>query len=212
LTESRAGTILTHLSLSLHIGPHHNYLGRLQELLDFRFYLEKHGAETDWQAVAERSQQIGSSAWVYLTLWLARELVGAPVPAAFFQSCPAPQSLADLCGVATQHLLSCSDLPMTSSFVKACSGGSFKKRLDALMEHWMAVGSRTDENANPREAEGLGRGDYFWLFLRRMRFMIRSGALRPSAWNAAAEYQASRAHLLNLMGREALPPGNPRTL
>lgn len=199
--------------LCLHIGPHHNYLSRLQALLDFRFYLEKYGAETDWQAVSTRSQQIGSAAWVYLTLWLARELVGAPVPAAFFHSCSAPQRLDELCGIATQHLLFCSDLPMNSSFVRAFSGGSFKKRLGALAEHWKAVGSQVEDNAGPREAAQLGKGAYLRLFLRRVRFMIRSGALRPSAWNGAAEYQASRAHLLNLMGREAqLPPGEPRAI
>ena len=192
--------------LCLHIGPHHNCLSRLQALLDFRFYLEKYGAETNWQAVSTRSQQLGSAAWVYLTLWLARQLVGAPVPAAFFQSCPAPRRLDEVCGIATQHLLSLPDLPMTSSFVQTLSGVSFKKRLGALAEHWKAVGSRAREDARPPELEGLGGGEYLRLFLRRMRFMIRSGALRPSAWSAAAEYQASKAHFLDLMGSQVQAP------
>jgi hypothetical protein len=197
--------------LCLHIGPHHNYLSRLQELLDFRFYLEKHGAEMDWQAVSDRSVQIGSSAWVFLTLWLAQELLGAPVPAAFFQSCHAPKRLGDLSRVATQHLLSLSDLPMTSSFVKACAGGSFKERLGALAEHWRTAGSRVLVDQSPREAEAVETGDYLWLFLLRMRFLARSGALRRSAWKAAAEYQVSRAALLKLMDGEAqvFPPNPP---
>lgn len=197
--------------LCLHLGPHDNYLSRLQSLLDLRFYLEKHGAEIDWQAVSDRSAQIGSSAWVHLTLWLVQELLGAPVPAEFFQSCPAPKRLDDLSRVATQHLLFVADLPMISSFVVLCAGGSFKERLDVLAGHWRAVGSGTNESHSPREVKLLGTGDYLRLLLRRMKFLIRSGAFRPSAWSAAAEYRVSRAHLLNLMNSEAqtLPPDRP---
>lgn len=196
--------------LCLHVGPHHHYVSLLQQLLDLRFYLEKHGAEIDWQAVSDRSVQIGSSAWVYLTLWLAQELLGAPVPADFFQSCPVPKRLGDLSRVATQHLLSVFDLPMDSSFVKVCVGRSFKERWSALAEHWRAVRSRVSESHGPREAKLSGTGDYPRLFLRRMKFLIRSGALRSSAWSAAAEYQVSRAHLLNLMDSEAqILPRNP---
>ena len=186
--------------LCLHIGPHDHYLSRLQGLLDFRFYLEKHGIEIDWQAVSDYSIQIGSSAWVYLTLWLAQELLGAPVPADFFQSCPAPKRLGDISRLATHHLLSVSDLPLASSFVKFCAGGSFKERLDAFAEHWPKVGSRVNDSHS-----------YFGFVLHRMKFFIRSGAFRPSAWRAAAEYQVSRARLLNLMDSEARisPPNRP---
>jgi len=189
--------------LCLHLGPHHHYVSLLQQLLDLRLYLEKHGAGMDWQAVSQRSVQIGSSAWVYLTLWLAQELLGAPVPADFFQSCPAPKRLGDLTRVATQQLLSVFDLPMDSSFVKVCAGSSFKERWSALAEHWRAVRSRVRDGHGPREAKSLGPGDFPRFFLRRMKFLIRSGALRSSAWSAAAEYQVSKAHLLNLMDSEA---------
>ena len=196
--------------LCLHVGPHHLYASLLQQLLDLRFYLEKHGAEIDWQAVANRSVQIGSSVWVYLTLWLAQELLGAPVPAGFFQACPAPKRLADLSRVATQHLLSVFDLPMDSGFVKVCAGGSFKERWSVLTEHWRAARSGVSESRGPREAKASGNGNYPLLFLRRMKLLIRSGALRSSAWSAAAEYQASRAHLLNLMDSETqVLPRNP---
>lgn len=198
--------------LCLHLGAHHHYLSRLQGLLDFRFYLEKHGGEMQWQAVAERSVEIGSSAWVYVTLWLARELVRAPVPAVFFQSCPVPERLAELSGLATHHLLSLSDLPLTSSFVRVCAGGSLKERWDVFHEHWRGAGPRIRKSESPRQTNVLGVRGYLWLFLRRMRFFIRSGALRPSAWRAAAEYRVSRAHLLDLMDHQAQspPPSSPR--
>jgi len=197
--------------LSLHLGPHHHYVSLLQQLLDLRFYLEIHGAEIDWQAVSDRSVRVGSSAWVYLTLWLAQELLGAPVPAGFFQSCPPPKHLDELSRIATQHLLSVFDLPMDSSFVKVCVGSSFKERWRALAEHWRAVRSRVRDGHGPREAKSLGPGDFPWLFLRRMKFLIRSGALRSSAWSAAAEYQVSSSQLLNLMDSEAqiLPRNRP---
>ena len=197
--------------LCLHTGAHHHYLSRLQGLLDLRVYLEKHGGAMQWQAVAERSVETGSSAWVYLTLWLARELLRAPVPAVFFQSCPAPARLDELSGLATRHLLSLSDLPLTSSFVRVCAGGSFKERWDVVREHWRAVGPRIHKAENPREANALGAGGYLRLFLRRMKFFVRSGALRPSAWRAAKEYRVSRTHLLNLMENQAQspPPSSP---
>ncbi len=188
--------------LCLHLGAHHHYLSRLLGLLDFRFYLEKYGGAVDWQALAGRSAQIGSSAWVYLTLSLARELLGAPVPQGFFQSCPAPKHLPELSRLATQHVLSLSDLPMASSFVRMCAGNSFKERWEAFADHWRGVGPR-QERQNGGEATALGVGGYSRLLLRRMKFLVRAGGLRPSAWSAAAKYQASRAQLLSLMHNQA---------
>jgi hypothetical protein len=99
---------------------------------------------------------------------------------------------------------------MESGFVKVLAGGSFKERWTALTEHWRAARSRGSEGGGREEARSLGNGNAPWLFLRRMKFLIRSGALRSSAWSAAAEYQVSRAHLLNLMNGEAQNlPRNP---
>ncbi len=197
--------------LCLHIGPYHHYLSRLQGLLDFRFYLERHGKKIDWQALSGRSLQNGSSAWVYLTLWLARELVGAPVPGDFFQACPAPKHLGDLSRLATHHLLYVSNLPMTSSFVKLCAARSFRDRWDALAEHWGNVGARASDSHSPREARLFWLRDYLKFALHRLKFYVRAGTFRPSVWSAAAEYHASRARLLNLMESEAqiLPPNRP---
>lgn len=192
--------------LCLHIGPHHHYLSRLQELLDFRFYLERHGAGIDWQALSERSLQLGSSAWVYLTLLLAQELLGAPVPATFFQSCPAPKRLNEVSAIATQHLLARSDLPMASSLVKALAGVSLKQRLHALAEHWSALGPHFHERPGQQETPGLGVGGYVSLFLRRLRFFARPGVFTPSAWSAAAKLQSSTAYLLRLMNNKTGSP------
>ncbi len=135
-------------------------------------------------------------------LRLARELFQAQIPAAFFQSCSAPARLDELSGLATGHLLSLSELPLTSSFVRVLAGGSFQERWDVVREHWREAGPRIHKTQNPREANALGAGGYLRLFLRRMKFFVRSGAFRPSSWSAAAKYQASRAQLLILMHNE----------
>jgi hypothetical protein len=197
--------------LCLHIGPFHYYLSRLQGLLDFRFYLEKHSNQIDWQTVSDRSLQNGTSPWVYLTLWLARELVGAPVPADFFQICPAPKYLSDLSQLATHHLLYVSTLPMTSNFVKLFAARSFGERWNALAQHWSNVGSRAGGSHESRTSTWTWLRDYFKFVLHRLKFYVQAGTLRPSVWSAAADYQASRARLLHLMESEAhvLPPHRP---
>lgn len=188
--------------ICLHIGPYHHYLGSLQGLLDVRFHVEKYGKEVDWAGLAERSRRNGSWTWVYLTLWLARELLGAPVPADFFQAGPAPRRLDDLARLATQHLLYVSEIPMTSSFVRLCAARSLRERWDALVEHWGRVGRRVAGQA-PRESRLTWLRDYSRFALLRLRFYVRAGILRPSVRSAAAECQASTAQLLNLMDSEA---------
>jgi len=196
--------------LCLHIGAHDHYFGRLQGLLDFRFYLERYGKEMDWQAIADHSLRHGTSAWIYLTLWLAQELLGAPVPTGFFQACPAPKHLDDLVRLATYHLQYVPEVPIKSSFVKLCAARSFRERWRVLAEHWSKVGPRVSGSHGPREATLTWLSNYFEFALHRLKFYVRAGILRPSVRNAAAECQASRARLLNLMDSEArtFSPGN----
>ena len=189
--------------ICLHIGPYHHYLGSLQGLLDVRFYLEKNGKEADWGALTERSLRNGSWTWVYLTLWLARELLGAPVPADFFHAGPAPQRLGDLARLATHHLLYVAEVPMTSSFVRLCAARSFRERWGALAEHWSKVGPRVGAGHAPQESRLTWLRDYFRFALHRLKFYVRAGIFRPSVRSAAAECQASRAQLLTLMDSEA---------
>ena len=187
--------------LCLHIGAHDHYFGRLQGLLDFRFYLERYGKEMDWQAIADHSLRHGTSAWIYLTLWLAQELLGAPVPADFFQAYPAPKYLDDLIRLATYHLQYVPEVPVKSSFVKLFAARSSRERWRALAEHWSKAGPRVG-GGQGRKAKWTWLGDYFTFALHRLKFYVRAGILRPSVRNAAAECQASRARLLDLMASQ----------
>jgi putative nucleotidyltransferase-like protein len=69
------------LHLCLHTAFHHKFGQGLRPVWDILKVIEHHGSEIDWQQVESRSAEWKIRKHVYLTLHLAKELLGAAVPA-----------------------------------------------------------------------------------------------------------------------------------
>jgi GNAT superfamily N-acetyltransferase len=86
----------------------------LRPLLDIALWLEREGAGIDWSAATERWRRDGCLTWTYLTLVLAKDLLGAPVPAAFLEQAAAPPHFEELRALALAQVLdAASTLPPT---------------------------------------------------------------------------------------------------
>jgi len=76
--------------LCLHQSHHHRFEKGLLPLIDLKLLLESR-PDWNWEGILERSLQSGCATWMYLTLEVARDLVGAPVPDSFFEALPRPR-------------------------------------------------------------------------------------------------------------------------
>ncbi|MGA9350203.1 MAG: nucleotidyltransferase family protein [Anaerolineae bacterium] len=68
------------LHLCLHASFHHKFRIRLRSFCDISETVQHYRDEMDWEQVQLRAHQWGTGKYVYLTLHLARELLGAAVP------------------------------------------------------------------------------------------------------------------------------------
>ncbi|MCI5195478.1 MAG: hypothetical protein D3919_04465 [Candidatus Electrothrix sp. AW5] len=68
------------LHLCLHTAAHHLYSNGLRALCDIRESIRHYREELDWKTVQLRAEEWGAGNAVYLTLYLARSLLGADVP------------------------------------------------------------------------------------------------------------------------------------
>jgi hypothetical protein len=69
------------LHLSLHTSFHHQFVVGLRGCWDIVEAIRYYGEEIDWDVVRRRARQWGVGKFVYLTLRLAKESLGATVPA-----------------------------------------------------------------------------------------------------------------------------------
>jgi hypothetical protein len=91
--------------LCLHQSCWHRFNKGLLPLVDLKLLLDSH-PDWNWAGIAERSLRCGCATWMYLTLEVARDLVGAPVPDSFFQALPRPRDLRLLRPVAEEQIWS----------------------------------------------------------------------------------------------------------
>lgn len=68
------------LHLCLHTAAHHLYSNGLRALCDIRESIRHYREELDWKTVQLRAEEWGVSNAIYLTLYLAKSLLGAEVP------------------------------------------------------------------------------------------------------------------------------------
>ena len=61
------------------------FVSRLRTLCDIAATIERHGENFDWDLFLEQSADYNAERFVYYSLWLARHLVGADVPAEALQ-------------------------------------------------------------------------------------------------------------------------------
>jgi hypothetical protein len=81
------------LHLIMHLSEHHAFEHGLRSLLDVHLWIERHHGRLDWQLIANRATGRGYAGWVHLTLRMARDALGTPVPDAVFAALGAPAQL-----------------------------------------------------------------------------------------------------------------------
>jgi hypothetical protein len=68
------------LHLCLHVSLHHGFANGVKGLCDINETIERYRDNIDWGKIINRSQKWATNKCVYLTLFQARSLLGAPVP------------------------------------------------------------------------------------------------------------------------------------
>jgi hypothetical protein len=81
--------------LCLHLSRSHRFEKGLLPLVDLKLLLDSR-SDWNWGSIGERSLRCGCATWMYLTLEVARDLVGATVPDSFFQALSQPHDLSKL--------------------------------------------------------------------------------------------------------------------
>jgi Uncharacterised nucleotidyltransferase len=115
--------------LCLHQSCWHRFGMGLLPLVDLRLLLDSR-LDWNWAGIAERSLRCGCATWMYLTLELARDLVGAPVPDSFFEALPCPRDLPLLRPVVEEQIWSsqCGQFATPGFLPRLLAEGSWRSR------------------------------------------------------------------------------------
>jgi hypothetical protein len=92
------------LHLCLHAADQHRFSLGLSPLLDVHHAATRWHDAFDWPAMIADWSALGISAWMYLVLKLARDLLGAPLPDLFFRTMSAPSALEELEALAQEQI------------------------------------------------------------------------------------------------------------
>ena len=122
--------------LCLHQSSWHRFNKGLLPLVDLKLLLDSR-TDWNWAGIAERSMRCGCATWMYLTLELARDLVGAPVPDSFFQALPRPRDLLLLQPVAEEQIWSaqCGQSVTPGFLPSLLAEGSWRSRARAFVNY-----------------------------------------------------------------------------
>jgi Uncharacterised nucleotidyltransferase len=94
------------LHLALHLSYHHRFRrSALKGLVDMTTVIATEGSRINWQALVERAIAWGASGYLYTTLRLAADMLGAPVPASAFETLPHERSDEEIVEVARRYIL-----------------------------------------------------------------------------------------------------------
>jgi hypothetical protein len=91
--------------LCLHLSRSHRFEKGLLPLVDLKLLLDSR-PDWNWASIVERSLRCGYAKWMYFTLEIARDLVGAPVPDSFFEALPRPRNLAKVQSLVEEQIWS----------------------------------------------------------------------------------------------------------
>jgi hypothetical protein len=76
-----------------HVSRHHRFEGELRSLLDVALLLRSPETELDWDSLMTEWRRRRIDGWIALTVWLAKILLGAPIPPAFAGAMPSSEAL-----------------------------------------------------------------------------------------------------------------------
>jgi hypothetical protein len=173
------------LHLCLHTAFHHQFGQGLRPCWDIVQTLECHGNEIDWRQVEDRAAEWGIAKHVYLTLYLAKELLGAAVPVRALAALKPRTFDPRLAALATAEILG--GVAMSPRFAKIFGPISTLDKMTLLMRSAFPP---------PREMVNLytGCGGAYWVYayypVRWKDLLLQYGRL-AFEWFRGDEAQAA---------------------
>jgi hypothetical protein len=175
--------------VGLHLSSAHRFQHGLRALLDVHLQVERSAAGLDWPRLAQDCRAAGAGAWMHLTLRLARDLLGSPVPESFLDALPAPDALEELALLAREQLWHAESVGVPPGLVSLRAEPP-KARLGRLLGR-----------LNPwRRGEGLAAAAR-----RLLSDLVTRGPLYTAAWKRGDLSGAPLARAVALLrGRERI--------
>lgn len=120
------------LHLALHLSYHHRFeRAALKGLMDIATVIAAQGSELDWRVMAARANDWGASGYLYVTLRLAEDLLGATVPASLFQRLARQPADEEVVDVARRYILAL-HAALPSVYLALAKSGSLRHRVGLL--------------------------------------------------------------------------------
>lgn len=194
--------------LCLHACGGHRFDQGLRPLVDIRLFIEHHARQWDWPRLAASCLAQANAGWMYLTLALARDLLAAPVPDAFFAALPVPPNLAEASALATEQIWEGHRVRIPLSVAAGFALEDRRQRVRWFAERlnpW-----RRDELGDRPTPAGLARGVlaglrrgalYATSLGRKLQTARRENDLSLAMIRRAIRLQRGRKRLEHLMSR-----------
>jgi len=150
------------LHLCLHTSFHHQFELGLRGCWDILETLRHHRETVDWAQLQRRARQWGIEKYVYLTLRLARELLGAAVPASALAVLEPRGFEPQLVALAIAEIFHAESPSVSSRFVRMWGSMRFRERVACSMEIlFPSIGSLSRQY--PASASARWRYPYYLL-------------------------------------------------
>ena len=170
------------LHLCMETSHHHSgFVMGLSPFCDISATIRRYQNEIDWKQLQFRAQEWGAGKYVHLTLWLARDLLEAPVPGDVLEFLKPKDFDARWVAVAKEQVLSGRPMPLESRFINGAilllwSGRSLGDKLSVLLTRLFLPGTPiADKCGVPPHSKRV-------YLLRVLRLLRRLPAQALNAW------------------------------
>ncbi len=201
----------TLVHLSLHYARVHLFSTGLVGLIDIFLTVERWEDDWDWPKMAASYRELGIENWMYLTLHLARKMLGAPVPDSFFEALGQPDRIDEMETLATRQVWEGHENTLFPALRGVLATTSLRDRLNYL---WQRMSTfylpKKDKSRNPfTNAVRFGRSAIFDLSVKLPRYMAawKRGDLRGSERRRRIQLAKQRGHLAQLVEQSAPAAG-----
>jgi hypothetical protein len=192
------------LHVALHGSYHHGFnWSALKGVVDLDVVVAKHGAELDWDALAERANAWGVSGFIYTALRLATTILHTPVPAPVFDALrhePADDAVVEL---ARRHVLS-THLELPETYLALARDRGLRGRWKLLRHAVFLPREAMERLYGPRR----GAAALYPSFLRRVvdllgrrSRLLFQALLKTKTLHSALEREANRDQIKSWVKR-----------